>query len=121
MCVHHWRRYPVVIVRLTSRLSFRGADVVDVLERVCREMGFPATIRVDQGTEFVSRYLDLWAYQRSVTLDFSRASNVRNSAWIAIADDPFVASERLQEPTGAFVGTEIVRLDWRRGVPDCAG
>ena len=52
-------------------------------------MGFPATIRVDQGTEFVSRYLDLWAYQRSVTLDFSRASNVRNSAWIAIAGPAF--------------------------------
>ena len=27
-------------------------------------MGFPATIRVDQGTEFVPRDLDLWAYQR---------------------------------------------------------
>ena len=25
-------------------------------------MGFPATIRVDQGSEFVSRDLDLWAY-----------------------------------------------------------
>lgn len=34
--------------------------------------GFPATIRVDQGTEFVSRDLDLWAYPRGVTLDFSR-------------------------------------------------
>ncbi len=29
-------------------------------------------VRVDQGTEFVSRDLDLWAYQRGVTLDFSR-------------------------------------------------
>jgi putative transposase len=28
----------------------------------------PATILVDQGTEFVSRDLDLWAYQRGVTL-----------------------------------------------------
>jgi transposase InsO family protein len=28
--------------------------------------GFPATIRVDQGTEFVSRDLDVWAYQRGV-------------------------------------------------------
>ena len=30
---------------------------------------FPAAIRVDQGTEFVSRDLDLWAYQRGVTLE----------------------------------------------------
>ena len=50
----------------------RGVDVVEVLERVGRQVGFPATIRVDQGTEFVSRDLDLWAYQRGVTLDFSR-------------------------------------------------
>ena len=35
-------------------------------------MGFPVMIRVDQGTAFVSRDLDLWAYQRGVTLDFSR-------------------------------------------------
>jgi hypothetical protein len=36
--------------------------------------GFPAVIRVDKSTEFVSRDLDLWAYQRGVTLDFSRPS-----------------------------------------------
>ncbi len=44
---------------IVPRLTFRGANVVDVLERVCREMGFPATIRVDQGIEFVSRDLAL--------------------------------------------------------------
>jgi putative transposase len=57
---------------LEPRFNFRAADVVEVLERVGREIGFPAAIRVDQGTEFVSRDLDLWAYQRNVTLDFSR-------------------------------------------------
>ncbi len=45
---------------------------MEVLERVEPSIGFPATIRVDQGSEFVSRDLDLWAYQRGVTLDFSR-------------------------------------------------
>jgi putative transposase len=43
-----------------------------LLEEVGRQVGFPAAIRVDQGTEFVSRDLDLWAYQRGVVLDFSR-------------------------------------------------
>jgi len=42
------------------RFTFRGVDVVEVLERVGRQIGLPATIRVDQGTEFVSRDLDLW-------------------------------------------------------------
>ena len=50
---------------LEPRFSFRGADVVEALERVCPQVGFPATIRVDQGTEFISRDLDLWAYQRA--------------------------------------------------------
>lgn len=35
---------------LEPRLTFRGTDVVGVLERVCNEVGFPATIRVDQGS-----------------------------------------------------------------------
>src|SRR3984885_5616469 len=48
---------------IVPRLTFRGADVVKVLEKVGRTMGLPASIRVDQGTEFVSRDLDLWAYQ----------------------------------------------------------
>src|SRR5213082_3570935 len=42
---------------LAPRFTFRGTDVVEILERVCNEVGFPATIRVDQGTEFVSRDL----------------------------------------------------------------
>ena len=37
------------------RFNFRGADVVEVLERVGREVGFPAVVCVDQGSEFVSR------------------------------------------------------------------
>jgi putative transposase len=41
------------------RFNFRGTDVVEVLERVGRTIGFPAAIRVDQGSEFVSRDLDL--------------------------------------------------------------
>lgn len=57
---------------LEPRFTFRGLDVVEVLAKVSREVGLPATIRVDQGTEFVSRDLDLWAYQRGVILDFSR-------------------------------------------------
>jgi transposase InsO family protein len=46
------------------RFSYRGEDVVATLERVCGQIGYPKTIRVDQGSEFVSRDLDLWAYQK---------------------------------------------------------
>ena len=46
---------------LDPRFHYRGEDVVQTLERVCRSIGYPHTIRVDQGSEFVSRDLDLWA------------------------------------------------------------
>ena len=67
---------------IEPRFNFRGADVVEVLERVGREVGLPAVIRVDQGSEFVSRDLDLWAYQRGVTLDFSRPGKPTDNAFI---------------------------------------
>ncbi|SMX56588.1 Putative transposase [Bradyrhizobium sp. ORS 285] len=67
---------------LTPRFTFRGTDVVEILEGVRDEVGFPATIRVDQGTEFVSRDLDVWAYQRGITLDFSRPGKPTDNAFI---------------------------------------
>jgi putative transposase len=54
--VDTFSRYALVV---DPRLAYRGADVVATLERVCKEMGYPRAIRVDQGSEFVSRDLDL--------------------------------------------------------------
>lgn len=54
------------------RQSYRGANVVETLERGAAAFGYPKTIRVDNGPEFVSKELDLWAYLKGVTLDFSR-------------------------------------------------
>jgi putative transposase len=71
--------------------NFSGADVVRVLEGVCKEGGFPSTIRVDQGSEFVSRDLDLWAYQRGVTLDFSRPGKPTDNAFIESYNGKFRA------------------------------
>ena len=65
-----------------ARFRFKGADVVETLERVRQQYGLPKVIRVDQGSEFVSRDLDLWAYQRGVTLDFSRPGKPTDNAFI---------------------------------------
>lgn len=51
-------------------------------ERVCAKTGYPKTIRVDQGSEFVSRDLDLWACARGVTLDFLRPGKPTDNAFI---------------------------------------
>ena len=65
--------------------------MVEVLERVGREVGFPAAIRVGQGSEFVSRDLDLWAYQHGVTLDFSRPGKPTDNAFIESFNGKFRA------------------------------
>jgi len=44
---------------IEPRFNWRATAVVDVLERVRRETGFPRAIRVDQGPEFISKDLDL--------------------------------------------------------------
>ena len=56
---------------LDPRFSYRAEDVVRALEQVYPKMGYLNTIRVDQGCEFVSRDLDLWAYAKGVALDLS--------------------------------------------------
>jgi putative transposase len=46
------------------RFSYRGEDVVLALERVCHQIGYPQSIRVDQGSEFIFRDLDLCVKRR---------------------------------------------------------
>lgn len=67
---------------IDPRFSYRGEDVVNTLERVCRRIGYPRTIRVDQGSEFISRDLDLWAYRNGIILDFSRPGKPTDNAFI---------------------------------------
>ena len=51
----------------------------------------PATVGSTRGTEFVSRDLDLWAYQRGVTLDFSRPGKPTDNAFIEAFNGQFRA------------------------------
>jgi len=64
------------------RFTYRGEDVVQTLERICKSGGYPKTIRVDNGSEFISRDLDLWAYVNNVTLDFSRPGKPTDNGFI---------------------------------------
>ena len=73
------------------RFSYRAEDVVMTLERICGEAGYPRTIRVDQGSEFISRDLDLWAYTNGVILDFSRPGKPTDNAFIEAFNSKFRA------------------------------
>jgi putative transposase len=76
---------------IEPRFNFCGPDVVEILEEVGRQVGFPKAIRVDQGTEFVSRDVDLWAYQRGVTLVFSRSGKPTDNGFIESFNGKFRA------------------------------
>lgn len=60
----------------------RGSDVVQVLERIVKAQGRPRTIQVDNGPEFISKDVDLWAYWNHVKLDFSRPGKPTDNAYI---------------------------------------
>jgi putative transposase len=50
--------------------SLPGARVVRVLDRLVWDYGLPATLRVDNGPEFISTALDRWAFKHGVKIDF---------------------------------------------------
>ena len=86
--VDTWSRYAPVI---DPQFRYRGEDVVRTLEQVCRVAGYPKTIRVDQGSEFISKDMDLWAYQKDITLDFSRPGKPTDNAFIESFNGKFRA------------------------------
>ncbi len=72
-----------------ARFSYRGEDVVRTLEALCAKVGHPKAIRVDNGSEFISRDLDLWADRQGVTLDFSRSGKPTDNAFIEALNSKF--------------------------------
>ena len=65
--------------------SLRGSDVVGAMERITeRTNSLPRRIKVDNGSEFISKVLDKWAYENKVELDFSRPGKP--------TDNPFIES-----------------------------
>ena len=73
-------------------------DLVDTMEHIKSMRGTPRRIQVDNGSEFISKALDLWAYENEVTLDFSRPGKP--------TDNPFIESFN-----GSF-RDECLNLNW---------
>ena len=67
--VDQWSRQSPIL-EVASSLS--GATVGQALDRVLPSAHGLRSITVDHGTEFMSRALEDWAYQRGVQLDFIR-------------------------------------------------
>lgn len=61
---------------------YKACQVVQTLEDAIQKHGKPALIRIDNGPEFISKELDLWAYAHKITLDFSRPGKPTDNAYI---------------------------------------
>jgi putative transposase len=59
-------------VWLLADSSLNGHKVALALSQAIVERAAPVSITVDNGTEFVSKAMDVWAYQHNVQLDFIR-------------------------------------------------
>jgi len=65
--------------------SLKGSDVVAALEEIKHYRGLvPKRIQTDNGSEFISKEMDKWAYDNEVTMDYSRPGKP--------TDNPFVES-----------------------------
>ena len=76
---------------------------------------------MDQGSEFISRDLDLWAYANDVILDFSPEDTLKISDYFGDSPDPDeIISENDDgdlvltngQDTITFEGIGILDLDW---------
>jgi putative transposase len=69
-------------VAIEAGRSLKGADVVWVLNRAKQQRGLPRILFCDNGSEFTSQAMDLWAYQNGVRIDFSRPGKPTDNAFI---------------------------------------
>jgi transposase InsO family protein len=81
--------------------SLSGYRVTRLLERAAEKHGLPAEIQVDNGPEFRSKELDLWAYRNRVKLVFIDAGKPTQNGHLPRG--------RPRASTGAFVRSVWIR------------
>jgi putative transposase len=73
--VDNWSR-ECLAIRVDQ--AMKGEDVVGVMTALTFVRRTPKRIFLDNGSEFISKVLDRWAYENKVTLDFSRPGKPTN-------------------------------------------
>ena len=71
--------------------SLKGEDVVRGLNRIRGGRALPKFLFCDNGSEFTSQMLDLWAYQNGVQIDFSRPGKPTDNAYVESFNGTFRA------------------------------
>ncbi len=71
--------------------NLKGENVVGVLNRIRQDRGVPKMLFCDNGAEFTSQVMDLWAYQNGVQIDFSRPGKPTDNAHVESFNGTFRA------------------------------
>src|SRR5690606_9278529 len=87
MIDHYSRSLPDIL----PASSIKGVDVVRVLEKLRLRGRKPNTIVVDNGSEFRSRVLQLWAHANNVELRFIQPGKPQQNAFIESLNSRFRA------------------------------
>ncbi len=76
---------------IESEQRLKGADVVRGLYRIKVSRGVPKMVHCDNGSEFSSQAMDLWAYQNKVRIAFSRPGKPTDNAFVESFNGTFRA------------------------------
>ncbi len=76
---------------IESEQRLKGEDVVLALNRIKIQRGVPKFLHCDNGSEFSSRAMDLWAYQNGVRMAFSRPGKPTDNAFVESFNGTFRA------------------------------
>jgi putative transposase len=76
---------------IDSEQRLKGEDVVLTLNRIKIQRGVPKFLYCDNGSEFSSQAMDLWAYQNGVRMAFSRPGKRTDNAHVESFNGTFRA------------------------------
>jgi putative transposase len=75
-------QYTRECLTLHAETALSGEKVAAALDKIVSERGAPMSITLDNGTEFASKAMDLWAYTNGVHLDFIRPGRPVENGYI---------------------------------------
>jgi putative transposase len=78
-------------VAIEAGQGLKGDDVVRTMNRIKLERGVPKALFCDNGSEFTSQAMDLWAYRNGVKIDFSRPGKPTDNAFVESFNGTFRA------------------------------
>jgi putative transposase len=92
----------------------KGKDAVAVLNEIRRERRTPRVLFCDNGSEFTSQILDLWAYHSGVRIDFSRPGKPTDNAYVESFNGTFRAECLDTHLFATLTEAKQAIQEWRR-------